>query len=171
MRRSLTSVVSIVLPVLVLVACSSSGVPSDLAFEHDNSCGRSFTGVNEAGTAQLSLSPLPGTEREDIPPGLVDLADKTWTGKLKVGSGLRVWPCHDVASDFEEVEVEAIWLATSGTIEIARVLPATSQTGGGGAGGGPFTIVVTDLVLTNGNETIDISEVSLSTDSWGFYGG
>lgn len=156
--------------VLLLAGCASDPGPTDLAFVHDNSCGRSFTVVNEAGTAQLSLRPLRDSDSDDIPAGVVEIADETWAGSLKVGSGLGVWPCHDIATDFEEVEVDSIWVATSGTIEIAQLLPATAETGGGGARG-IFTIIATDVVLSYGSETIDIPEVTLTTPAWGFYGG
>jgi hypothetical protein len=170
MARPPLALIALMILVLVPAACMSNSVPLDLAFVNENSCGRSFTAVNDAGTAQLSLSPLRDDDLEDIAPGLVDLADETWTGVVEVGSGLGVWPCHDVASDFKEVVVVAVWVAASGTIEIPQLLPATGSTGGGGVRE-RLTIVVTDLVLTNEGETIAVPEVTLSTGSWGFYGG
>ena len=99
MARPPLGLIALIALMLVPAASTSNSVPPDLAVVNENSCGRSFTAVNDAGTAQLSLSPLRDDDLEDIEPGLVDLADETWTGAVEVGSGLGAWPCPDVASD------------------------------------------------------------------------
>ncbi len=168
MRRFTPPSIASIALMLILSACSSDA-PEDLSFQLESSCGRSFAAVNDDGTAQLSIAPVQDTGFDAIAPGLVDLRGSTWKGELQIGSGLLTGSCVG-GSDREGAQVDEVWTAAGGLIDVPQLLPATAD-GGGAGSAGVYTIVATDLVFTNGDDTLTIPEVTLTTTAWGVYGG
>ncbi len=166
----LRTMAAVALLVGVTTSCGAeSAVPdveSALLTEED-SCGSGFTVRDNAGTMRLTVSASKnaanGTE-----PAIFDVEHDGWTGFLEVGTGLVVWPCHDIATDFGDEHVEQVWPVISGTIEVLD--PIVADTDGGGTD--PVRALLhTAVVETADGSTITLHDIELLNSRWGFSGG
>lgn len=133
-----------------------------------DSCGESFTVRDSAGTMRLTVR-APSSLQGGTAPGIFELGPNGWSGKLEVGSGLVVWPCHDVQNDFEGEHVREVWPVVGGTIELSDAIPA--ETGGGG-GAGPVHAQLRSVAVESPSQGFVVfGPVEVVNSRWGFYGG
>ncbi len=135
---------------------------------HD-SCGTSFTVRDTAGTTRLSIS-IGIDSLTAAEPGIYELgAGEQGDGLLELGSGLDVWPCHDVATDFESERVQENWTVTSGAIELLD--PVVPDDSGGGGSSAVRAVLLRAEIVTGDNTVIVLEDVEMLNPRWGFFGG
>ena len=125
-----------------------------------DSCGRSFTVRDPGGTLRLTVR-VPGALGEGSAPGRHDLGEPGWQGRLEIGSGLRVWPCHDIGSDFDDEHVWEVWAVVGGLIEILDPIAEYEQ----------VRALLHEVVLeAPGGHRAVLRDIDLVNGSWGFFG-
>ena len=156
---------------ITAAACGGSGTArpdvNAAALTKADSCGQGFTVRDTAGTMRLTVN-ASREASEGTGPATFDLAADGWTGRLEIGTGLLVWPCHDVANDFDDEEVVDIWPVVGGTIEL--IDPIVADVGGGGSSAVRAQLHSVVLETPDG-ATVTLEEISLVNPRWGFFGG
>ena len=129
-------------------------------FAVSDSCGWSFAMRDRDGTFRLTVS-VPRDFDEGSAPGLYDLGEPGWAGRLQVGSGLVVWPCHDIDSDFDVEHVREVWRLVGGSIEILDPIGMYE----------PVRARIHEIVLEapDGFQTV-LQDIELVNGSWGWSG-
>ncbi|MEZ5227553.1 MAG: hypothetical protein R2710_12985 [Acidimicrobiales bacterium] len=158
---------------LILGAATSCGaargipdIESAQFTEHD-SCGNGFTVRDNDGTMRLTVRASTKAAKGSDP-AVFDLEHDEWSGYVEVGTGLVVWPCHDIATDFDGEHVEDVWTVISGTIEVLDPIVASPD----GGGSGPVRALLhTALVETSDGSTVSLHDIELLNPQWGFSGG
>ncbi|MFP3905573.1 MAG: hypothetical protein ACLFWR_00960 [Acidimicrobiales bacterium] len=141
--------------------------PDAEALTVSDSCGESFTVRDEAGTMRLTIAPTAETTA-GAEPGSFALGDGGWTGWFEVGSGLAVWPCHDIGTDFDDEQVDDVWPVVGGTVELLD--PIVADVGGGGSG--PVRADLQEVVIERPDATtVSLGGIRLENPRWGFSGG
>ena len=148
---------------------AGSGIPDveSALLTVEDSCGNGFTVRDSDGTMRLTVR-ASEEAANGAEPAIFDVEQDGWTGFLEVGTGLVVWPCHDIGTDFDDEHVEQVWPVISGTIEVLD--PIVASPGGGGSG--PVRALLhTAVVETADGSTITLRDIELLNSSWGFSGG
>ncbi|MGH1502122.1 MAG: hypothetical protein ACRBI6_01070 [Acidimicrobiales bacterium] len=91
-----------------------------------------------------------------------------WRGGLETGSGLVVWPCHDIATDFDGERIDDEWELVSGSIDLLDPIPAV----GDDDGAGTVRAYLREAVFQRSDGTqVTVEDVDLVSSNWGFAGG
>ncbi len=126
-----------------------------------DSCRQSFTVRDAEGTFRLTVA-VPGAFAEGTAPNRYDLGEPGWEGRLEIGSGLVVWPCHDIGSDFDDEDVREVWAVVGGMIEI---LDPTEMSQ-------PVRALLHEVVLEapDGNYRAALQNIEIVNSRWGWAG-
>ena len=112
------------------------------------------------GTHRLTVR-VPGALSEWSALGRHDLGEPGWEGRLEIGSGLRVWPCHDIGSDFDDEHVREVWTVVGGLIEILDPIAEREQ----------VRALLHEVVLkAPGGYRVVLRNIDLANGRWGFFG-
>ena len=160
---------------LVLVAAVGGSGSGDITvpeagaarFTEEDSCGNRFTVRDIEGAMRLTIVASPEATA-GAEPGVFELESGGWTGQLEVGSGLLVWPCHDIGTDFDDEDVREVWPALDGTIELLD--PIVGDTDGGGTE--PVRARIHRVASRGGDGSeVVLENIAVSNPRWGFAGG
>jgi hypothetical protein len=136
-------------------------------FTEEDSCGNRFTVRDIEGTMRLTIVASPeattGTE-----PAVFGLEADGWAGHLEIGTGLLVWPCHDIGTDFADEDVRQVWPVLDGAIELLD--PIVGDTDGRGTDPVRARIHRVVFMADDGSE-VALENIAVSNPRWGFAGG
>jgi len=142
---------------------SSSGL-ADVELTEDWGCGYGFSVSDEA---QETLLQIDHVGDEDLAAGTVTFPDPAWEGEVLVGTDLAANWCSDVIEE-PQAEVDETWTIVEGTLTFAGEVPPTDGT----PADQPVRAELTDVVVEGPDgERVELGDLSLSNDSWGFFAG
>lgn len=133
----------------------------------DLGCGYGFARVNEEGTTLLILWADPDATTT---PRTVSFPDSKWNAEVRVGTNLVSNWCTDVIEE-PQAEVEETWQVVEGTLTFEGKLPPfrwpeDSQVTQ------PVVAELTDVVVQGPDgERVDLGDIPLRNESWGFLAG
>jgi hypothetical protein len=178
MRPRLLALTSLSLLVAALGACGNeddgskhgvdtgspeSGVDS-VDLTEDWGCGYGFAVSDKAQEALLSVYYDGGSKQVD---GTVFLPDAAWEAQLQVGTNLAANWCNDVIMD-PQAEVDETWKVVEGTLTFAGEVPPVD----GATARQPVRAELTGVVVESPDgERVELGDISLANDGWGFFAG
>jgi len=177
MKPRLLPLVSVSLLVAALGACgtddddkegpdngaSSSGV-ADVELTEDWGCGYGFSVSDKAQETMLQIDHVGDADQVA---GTVTFPDPAWEGAVLVGTDLAANWCSDVI-DEPQAEVDETWTIVEGTLTFAGEVPPSDGT----SADQPVRAELTDVVVEGADgERVELGDLSLSNDSWGFFAG
>ncbi len=175
MKTGWTRLGIIVLSAATLGGCGSLTPPewagvSPSGWTTPGHCGSQFELRDPAGTQRLYIRPPDDFPTTGYPIGSLNDGGNgdEWSGKLEIGNGLRWGQCHDIMSDLDTEQIDEVWPAVGGAIEVTTE-PAPVQDENHWPA---VHIIGRDLELERPDgSTLTVDELEITNDSLGFPGG
>ena len=150
---------------LLVTSCGASAIDPEsfdpAVLTEPVACESAFNLFNPDSTVSLGV----GLVGED---GLVfEIEEGQAVGSITFGEDLGIRLCADLPGPGSTVDES--WPLVSGRIELDEPIPTDSLGGGGGV---PVSASATGLVAeTPSGELVDVGDLQLVNDRWGFQGG
>jgi hypothetical protein len=142
---------------------SESGLAA-VELTDDLGCGYGFAVVDKDETTLLSI--YRGTDAGKVT-HTVSLPDSAWEAEVRVGTHLAANWCNDVIMD-PQAETDETWEIVGGTLEFVGEVPPVE----GASADQPVRAELTGVVVESPDgEQVELGDLSLSNDSWGFFAG
>ena len=142
---------------------SESGLAA-VELTEDLGCGYGFAVVDKDETTLLSI--YRGTDAGKVT-RTVSLPDSAWEAEVRVGTHLAANWCNDVIMD-PQAETDETWEIVEGTLEFVGEVPPVD----GASADQPVRAELTGVVVEGPDgEQVELGDLSLSNDSWGFFAG
>ncbi len=130
-------------------------------------CGYGFAVSDKAQEALLSVYHDGGPKKVDQ---TVSLPDADWEAQLQVGTNLAANWCNDVILD-PRAEVDETWKVVEGTLRFVGEPPSVRWSEGTQVEQ-PVRAELTDVVVESPDgERVELGDISLANDGWGFFAG
>lgn len=127
-------------------------------------CGYGFSVADEAGTTLLSIhrNADSGTVARTVV-----LPDPAWDAEVLVGSHLAANWCTDVIEE-PQADVDETWTVVEGELEFLDQVPPVD----GSPADQPVRAQLTGIVVESPDgEQVDLDDLTLVNESWGFFAG
>ena len=142
---------------------SVSGLPA-VELTDDLGCGYGFAVVDKDETTLLSI--YRGSDAGKVA-RTVSLPDSAWEAEVRVGTHLAANWCNDVIMD-PQAETDETWEIVQGTREFVGEVPPVD----GASAVQPVRAELTGVVVEGPDgEQVELGDLALSNDSWGFFAG
>jgi len=130
----------------------------------DLGCGYGFARSDDAGETLLSIYHRSDAGR---PERTVSLPSSDWDAVVQVGTHLAANWCNDVIEE-PQADVDETWTIVEGTLRFAGQVPPVD----GSPADQPVVAELTGVVVESPDgEQVELGDVTLRNESWGFFAG
>ena len=127
-------------------------------------CGYGFSVVDKAEKALLSIHRSANAGKITR---TVSLPDPGWDADVRVGTHLAANWCNDVIME-PQAEVDETWKIVEGSLEFVGEVPPVD----GASADQPVRAELTGVLVEGPDgEQVELGDLSLTNDSWGFFAG